>query len=224
MSIRLGEDSVEIFQRPLEGELSLLRGVPQPPVPAPSPAPAPPSATPEPERTTTLVAGDVARLPGTDIACAIVRRGALGARCGRVDGATGELVTASALVTLTEANVRAARVNPRGIASTVFYERQPFVPNTTAVSRQLGALARAGRQLAELRKTYHGTMRGYREARSQFRAIEDDLRHDRFIASCAKFTPLLYNGFYLPRGSVSHGAGQRFLASVRRIERALCGY
>jgi hypothetical protein len=221
MSIRLGEDAVDVFLRPLEGELSLLREVPQPPAPAPPTAP--PPAEPGLPGTTKLFAGDVASLPGTDISCAVVRRGALGARCGRVDSATGQLVAASALVTLTERNVLAARVNPEGIASTVFYERQPFVPGATTVAGQLVALARAARRLAVLRRIYRGTLRGYREAFSRFRAIEDDLRHDRFIASCAKFTPLLYEGFYLPRGSVAGGPGLRFLASVRRIERALCG-
>jgi hypothetical protein len=221
ISTRAGDDAVEVYQRPLKGELSLLRELPQPPPSAPPPAT--PPATPEPSRTRTLFAGDTATLAGTDLFCAVVRRGGLGARCSRRDPATGQLVAASALVTLTETSVLAARVNSRGIPSTAFYQRQPFVPTAAAVAGGLRALARAEGRLAGLRRAYHGTLRGYRAARKGFRAIETDLRHDRYIAACLKFMPLLYSGFYLPPGSVARGQGHRYLASVRRIERALCG-
>lgn len=170
-----------------------------------------------------LDAGDVATVPGTDLSCAVVRRVGLGTRCGRRDPATGQLVAASALATLTETSVLAARVNRSGVASTVFYQRQPFIPGATTVVRELRALARTSKRLAALRRAYHGTRRGYEAARAAFRAIETDLRHDRYVAACLKFAPLLYNGFYLPRGSVSRGPGHRYLASVRRVERALCG-
>jgi hypothetical protein len=221
ISIRAGDDAVEVYQRPLKGELSLLRELPQPPLPAPPPAT--PPTTPEPSRTTTLFAGDVANLAGTDLSCSVVRRSGLGARCSRRDPATGQLVAASALATLTERNVLAARVNSRGIPSTAFYQRQPFIPSAAEAARGLRALARAERRLAALRRAYHGTLRAYRSARRSFRAIENDLRQDRYIAACLKFTPLLYQGFYLPPGSVARGQGHRYLASVRRIERALCG-
>jgi hypothetical protein len=52
---------------------------------------------------------------------------------------------------------------------------------------------------------------------------ESGVRHDRYLAACLKFEPLIYNGFYLPRGSLSVGAGHRSLHSVRRIQAALCG-
>jgi hypothetical protein len=220
LSVRTAEDAVEVYQRPLEGELSLRARLLQPAPPGAAP---PPQAAAEPARTTTLFEGDVAKLPGTDLSCAVVRRGELGARCGRVDPATGAFVATSALVTVTEQSALAARVNPRGIPSTVFYLRQPFIPSPDVVDRGLRALVRAERRLAEIRRMYHGTRSGYRKARAAFRAIRGDLRHDRYIAACPKFSPLLYNGFYLPRGSLSDGAGHWYLHSVRRIQTALCG-
>ena len=220
LSVRSAEDAVEVYQRPLEGELSLRVHLLQP---APPGSPPPPATVAEPSRTTTLFEGDVAKLPGTDLSCAVVRRDELGARCGRVDPATGTFVASSALVTVTERNALAARVNPKGIPSTVFYQRQPFIPSPDVVDLELRALAHAERRLAEIRRIYHGTRSGYRKARAAFRAIQDDVRHDRYIAACLKFSPLLYNSFYLPRGSVSDGAGHWYLHSVRRIQAALCG-
>lgn len=219
MSTRAGEDAVQVFQRPLDGDLALLQELPQPPPPAP---PNPPPVPTEPSRTITLFEGDVAGVPGTDLSCEVVETRGLGARCSRLDPATGQLVAASALVTLTETSVLAARVNRNGVASTVFYQRQPVIPSATTVDESLRDLARASRRLAAVRRTYHGTARGYRKARLAFRAISSDLRNDRYIAACEKFTPLLYNGFYLPRGSVRTGRGHLYLASVQRIERALC--
>ena len=218
MSTRTGDDAVQVFQRPLDGELALLQELPQPP-PAPPP---PPPVPPQPGRTITLFEGDVAGVPGSDLSCAVVETRGLGARCSRLDPATGQLVAASALVTLTETSVLAARVNRNGVPSTVFYQRQPFIPSATTVDDSLRGLARASRRLAAVRRAYHGTARGYRKARQVFRAITSDLRNDRYIAACERFTPLLYNGFYLPRGSVSSGRGHLYLASVQRIERALC--
>ena len=219
LSMRIGEDAVEIFQRPLEGEPALLAELPQPP--------APPPGTPPPEeqpaRTTTLFAGDTAAVPGTDLSCTVVRENGLGARCGRVDPATGELLTASALATLSDTSVVAARVNPYGAAVPGFFERQPFIPSAATVERELHALARAGRRLSALRRAYHGTRQGERKARAALRTIAADLRNDRYVAACLEFDPLLYHGFYLPRGSLSGGAGLRYAASVRRIEHALCG-
>jgi hypothetical protein len=220
LSVRSAEDAVEVYQRPLEGELSLRVHLLQP---APPGSPPPSSTVTESSRTTTLFEGDVARLPGTDLSCAVVRRDELGARCGRVDPATGAFVASSAIVTVTDANALAARVNAKGIPSTVFYQRQPFIPSPHVVEVELRALAHAERRLAEIRRTYHGTRSGYRKARAAFRAIQDDVRHDRYIAACVKFSPLLYNSFYLPRGSVSDGAGHWYLHSVRKIQAALCG-
>jgi len=220
LSVRTGEDAVEVYQRPLEGELSLRVRLLQP---APPGAPPPPSAVAGPSRTTTLFQGDVAKLPGTDLSCVVVRRNELGARCGRVDPATGVFVASSAVATVTEANALAARVNAKGIPSTVFYQRQPFIPSPSTVDVELRALGHAERQLAEIRRIYHGTRSGYRKARAVFRAIRDDVRHDRYIAGCLKFSPLLYNSFYLPRGSVSDGRGHWYLHSVRKIQGALCG-
>ena len=91
------------------------------------------------------------------------------------------------------------------------------------VDLELRALAHAERRLADFRRIYHGTRSGYRKARDAFRAIQDDVRHDRYIAACLKFSPLLYNSFYLPHGSLSEGAGHWYLHSVRRIQTALCG-
>jgi hypothetical protein len=220
LSVRTAEDAVEVYQRPLEGELSLRTRLLQPAPPGSSP---PPAAVAEPSRTTTLFEGDVAKLPGTDLSCAVVRRNELGARCGRIDPATGAFVASSALVTVTERNALAARVNPEGIPSTVFYQRQPFIPSAHVVDLELRALVRAERRLAEIRRIYHGTRSGYRKARAVFRAIQDDVRHDRYIAACLKFSPLLYNSFYLPRGSLDDGAGHWYLHSVRKIQTALCG-
>jgi hypothetical protein len=220
LAVRTAEDTVEVYQRPLEGELSLRARLLQPP---PAGSPPPPSAVAEPSRTTTLFEGDVAKLPGTDLSCAVVRRNELGARCGRVDPATGAFVATSALVTVTGQSALAARVNSRGLPSTIFYQRQPFIPSPATVDRELGALVHAERRLAEIRRLYHGTRSGYRKARTAFRAIEDDVRHDRYITACLKFSPLLYNSFYLPRRSLDDGAGHWYLHSVRRIQAVLCG-
>jgi hypothetical protein len=220
LATRTGEDAAEIYQRPLEGDLSLRVQLLQPP-PAQPPPPPPPAL--DSARTTTLFEGDRAALAGTDLSCAVVRRGGLGARCERVDPATGALVPASALVTVTEQSALALRVNAKGVPSTVFYQRQPFIPSAATVDRQLRALARAMRRLGAITRAYHGTRAGYRKALTSFRAIQDDVRHDRYLAACLKFDPLLYNGFYLPRGSVSDGAGHLYLHSVRKIEAALCG-
>jgi len=220
LSVRTAEDAVEVYQRPLEGEPSLRVRLLQPAPPGPAP---PPSTVAEPARTTTLFEGDVAKLPGTDLSCAVVRRNELGARCGRVDPATGIFVAASALVTVTAHGAFAARVNAKGLPSDVFYQRQPFIPSASTVDVELRALARAERRLASIRRTYHGTLSGYRKALAAFRAIEADVRHDRYIAACTKFSPLFYNSFYLPRGSLNHGAGHLYLHSVRRIQTALCG-
>jgi hypothetical protein len=219
LAARIGEDAVEVYQRPLEGDLSLRVRLLQPAPPQESPPPPPTDSA----RTTTLYAGDVAAMPGTDLSCAVVRRGGLGARCGRVDQATGTLVPVSALATITEQRALASRVNSRGLPSTIFYQRQPFVPAAATVDRQLRALARAARRLAAIRRAYHGTRAGYRKAFAAFRAIQADVRHDRFVAACIEFEPLLYNGFYLPRGSVREGPGHWYLHSVRKIEVALCG-
>ena len=220
LSVRTGEDAVDVYQRPLEGDPSLRARLPQP---APSAPSSPPSTAGEPARTTTLFEGDVAKLPGTDLSCAVVRRDDLGARCGRVDPATGAFVASSALVTVTEASALAARVTSKGSPSTIFYQPQPFLPSPRTVEVQLRALRRAEHRLAAIRRAYHGTRSGYRKARAAFRAIRDDVRHDRYIAACVKFSPLLYDSFYLPRGSLNQGAGHLYLHSVRRIQAALCG-
>jgi hypothetical protein len=220
LSVRMGEDAAEVYQRPLEGDPSLRARLFQPAPPAPS---SPPSTLGDPSRTTTLFEGDVAKLPGTDLSCAVVRRDELGARCGRVDPTTGAFVASSALVTVTETSVLAARVNSKGIPSTIFYQPQPFLPSPHTVDMELRALAHAERRLATIRRAYHGTRSGYRRARAAFRAIQADVRLDRYIAACVKFSPLLYNSFYLPRGSLNDGAGHWYLHSVRRIQAALCG-
>ena len=220
LATRTAEDAVDVYQRPLEGELSLRAQLLQPPPSQPAATP-PPSV--DPTRTTTLFEGDVAALPGTDLSCAVVRRGGLGARCERVDQTTGTLVPASALVTVTEQSALALRVNPNGVPSTVFYQRQPFIPSAATVDQQLRALARVTRRLRAITHTYHGTRAGYRKALAAFRAIRDDVRHDRYIAACLKFDPLIYNSFYLPPGSLDDGAGHWYLHSVRKIESALCG-
>jgi hypothetical protein len=217
---RTAEDAVDVYQRPLEGELSLRVHLLQPPLAQPAP---PPSPVGDASRTTTLFEGEVAKLPGTDLSCAVIWRGELGARCGRVDPVSGAFVATSAAATVTGESALAFRVNPRGVPSTVFYQRQPFIPDVEAVDEALRGLTRAERRLAAVRRAYGGTRSGYLKAQATFRAIEADVRHDRYIAACVKFEPLLYNGFYLPRGSVNHGAGHRYLHSVRRIQAALCG-
>ncbi|HYZ78626.1 MAG TPA: hypothetical protein VE596_14760 [Gaiellaceae bacterium] len=218
LSMRIGEEAVDIFQRPLEGELALLAELAQPPAPAPQGPP------PEerPARTTTLFAGDVATIPGTDLFCAVVRDVGLGARCGLVDPATGQFLAGSALATLSDTSVLTARINPHDVAVPGFFQRQPFIPAAATVGRELRALARASRRLPDLRRAYRGTRRGERQARKGLRAIVADLRNDRYIAACLRFDPLLYHSFYLPRGSLAGGKGLRFAASVRRIEHALC--
>jgi hypothetical protein len=220
LATRTGEDAVDVYQRPLDGDLSLRVHLLQPAPPEPAP---PPSPVGDSARTTTLSEGEVAKLSGTDLSCAVVWRGGLGARCGRVDPATGVFVASSALVTVTQESALAARVNPRGLPSTVFYQRQPFIPSVETVDTGLRELTHAKRRLAAIRRAYHGTRSGYRKARATFEAIQSDLRHDRYLAACLKFGPLLYNSFYLPRGSVNEGAGHWYLHSVRRIQTALCG-
>ena len=217
LSMRIGEEAIQIYQQPLEGDPALLWELAQPAAPAHGPPP-----EEQPARTTTLFAGDVAAVPGTDLACAVVRDVGLGARCGRVDPATGQFLPASALATLSDTSVLTARINPRGEAVPGFFQRQPFIPAAETVDRELRALARASRRLPVLRRAYRGTRRGERKARTELRAIAADLRNDRYIAACLRFDPLLYHGFYLPRGSLAGGKGLRFAASVRRIEHALC--
>jgi hypothetical protein len=218
LSMRIGEEAVEIFQRPLEGDLALLWELAQPPAPAPGPPP-----EEQPARTTTLFAGDVAAVPGTDLSCAVVQDVGLGARCGRIDLATGQFLLGSALATLSDTSVLTARINPHGVAVPGFFQRQPFIPTADTVGLELRALVQASRRLPALRRIYRGTRRGERKARKELRAIATDLRDDRYIAACLRFDPLLYHSFYLPRGSLSGGAGLRYAASVRRIEHALCG-
>ena len=218
LTIRVAEDTIEIFQRPLEGDLALLAELAQPPVSPRETSPPEESSA----RTTTLFAGDVATVPGTDLSCAVVRTIGLGARCGRIDRATGQLATATALVTLSDTSVLAARINPHGVAVPGFFQRQPFIPTLLTVDREQRALTRAIRRLPALRRAYHGTRRGERQARTALRAITTDLRTDRYIEACLDFDPLLYHAFYLPRGSVARGAGFRYSVSVRRIEHALC--
>jgi hypothetical protein len=218
LSMRIGEEEVEIYQRPLEGELALVAELAQPPPPAHGPP-----LEEQPGRTTTLFAGDVAAVPGTDLFCAVIQDVGLGARCGRVDPATGDFLPGSALATLSDTSVLTARINPHGEAVPGFFQRQPFIPTAAVVGHELRALARASRRLPALRRAYRGTRRGERKARNELRAIATDLRNDRTIAACLRFDPLLYHGFYLPRGSLTGGKGLRFAASVRRIEHALCG-
>jgi hypothetical protein len=220
LSVRIGEEALQVFQRPLEGDLALVAELPQPPIPPPQ---TPPGPEPRPGRTTTLSVGDVATVPGTDLACSVVVDPGLGARCGRLDSATGQLLGESAVATFGETSVLAARINPRGEVVPAFFQRQPFIPDAPTVSLELRALARAIHRLPALRRIYHGTRRGERKARTELRAIVADLRTDRFIDACVRFDPLLYHGFYLPRGSLRGRAGLRYAAGVRRIEHALCG-
>ena len=44
------------------------------------------------------------------------------------------------------------------------------------------------------------------------------LAHDRFVAACLRFDPLLYAGFNLPRGHTR----LLFVRRMRKIDRALC--
>jgi hypothetical protein len=220
LSVRVGEEALQVFQRPLDGDLALVAELPQPPIPPPQ---APPGPEPRPGRTTTLSVGDVATVPGTDLACSVVLDPGLGARCGRLDPTTGQLLGASAVATFSETSVLAARINARGDVAPVFFQRQPFIPDATTVGLELRALARAIHRLPALRRVYHGSRRGVRKARAELRAIAADLRNDRFIDACVRFDPLLYHGFYLPSGSLRGGAGLRYAAAVRRIEHALCG-
>jgi hypothetical protein len=219
LATRTGEDTVEVYQRPLEGELSVRVQLLQPRPPEPPPPP----PLGDPPRMTTLSEGDVAAMPGTDLSCEVIRRGGLGVRCGLVDPSTGGLVPISALATITEQSALALRVNADGLPDTIFYQRQPFLPTAETVVRELRALARAIRRLPAITRAYHGTRAGYRKALAGLRAIQDDVRHDRYLAACLKFEPLLYNSFYLRPGSLTDGAGHRYLHSVRRIQVALCG-
>ena len=220
LSVRIGEDTLQVFQRPLDGDLALVAELPQPPVPPPT---TPPALEPGPGRTTTLSVGDVATVPGSDLACSVVLDPELGARCGRLDPATGQLLGASAVATFSETSVLTARINPRGELVPGFFQRQPFIPDAETVGVELRALARAIHRLPALRRAYQGTRRGERKARTELRAIVADLRNDRFIDACVRFDPLLFHGFYLPQGSLRGGAGLRYAAAVRRSEHALCG-
>jgi hypothetical protein len=218
ISVVYGEGVVDLLQRTLTGASSVVAEFPQP---AASPAVPP---RPAPARTFSLSVGDVVAVAGTDVSCSVVRRDVVGIRCARVEPRTWRLVPRSVVVTLSEADVRVARVDPSGRPHTVFSLRQPPLPTPAAVVRAERSLRLALRDLRRLRSVYRGySRRRYLRARSGLAAIAADLAGDRYVSACRRFTPLLLSGFYLPRGAVLHDPGRRYLVVLGRVERELCG-
>jgi hypothetical protein len=212
------EGAVDLVQRTLSGGSSVVAEFLQP---AATPAGRP---RPAPARTFSLSVGEVVAVAGTDVSCSVVRRDVVGIRCARVEPRTWRLVPRSLVVTLSEADVRVARVDPAGRPHALFSLRQPPLPAPAAVVRAERSLRLALRDLGRLRSVYRGySRRRYLRARSGLAAIAADLAGDRYISACRRFPPLLLRGFYLPRGAVLHDPARSYVVFVQRIERALCG-
>jgi hypothetical protein len=212
------EGVVDLLQRTLSGSSSVVAEFLQPAASQPG------RPRPAPARTFSLSVGDVVAVAGTDVSCSVVRRDAVGIRCARVEPRTWRLVPLSLVVTVSEADVRVARVDPAGQPHTVFSLREPPLPAPATVVRAERSLRLALRDLRRLRSVYRGySRRRYLRARSSLAAIAADLAGDRYVSACRRFTPLLLRGFYLPRGAVLHDPGRSYVVFVERIERAVCG-
>ncbi|HEX6699106.1 MAG TPA: hypothetical protein VF101_00085 [Gaiellaceae bacterium] len=211
----LGDAVADIYQRTLSGAPGLLREYAQPPQaaqPAPAPAGDPVVFVVEP--------GDAVSVAGTNVACVVARRrGDLGVTCRNVEAATGLPLSTSVAVTLSELAVTAMRIRADRSGSTTFALAQPLLPSARAVARGRRALIAALGRLATIRRTERRfSAHGYAGARSGLLGVIGDLDHDRLANACLGLEPLLYDGFYLPRGHTR----LLFVRRLRKIDRALC--
>jgi hypothetical protein len=211
----LGQAVADLYQRTLAGAPGLLREYPQPPQ-AERPAPAAAG-----ELVVFVVeAGDAISVAGTDVACVVARpQGDLGVTCRKLESGTGLPLSTSVAVTLSEFAVTATRIRADRSGSTTFALAQPELPSAKAVARGRSALAAAIGRLGAIRRSEHRlSVRRYLAARTGLLGVMEDLDHDRFAAACLGLEPLLYDGFYLPRGHTR----LLFVRSVRKIDRTLC--
>jgi hypothetical protein len=122
-------------------------------------------------------------------------------------------------VTLSELAVTATRIRADRSGSTTFALAQPVLPSARAVARGRRALAAAVRRLGAIRQSERRfSTHGYASARVGLLGVISDLGHDRFAAACLGLEPLLYDGFYLPRGHTR----LLFVRRLRKIDRVLC--
>lgn len=212
----LGQTAGDVFQRTLEGTAGLLRGYLQPAQPTqPQPVPAV-------EPTVFVVdAGDVISVAGTDVDCVVARRGGdLGVRCTKLEAATGLPLPTSVALTLSEKAVSATRIRADRGGSTTFALAQPYLPSAKAVARGRRTLAAAVGGLGAIhRSEQRFSVRRFAAARTGLLDVIDELDHDRFAGACLRLEPLLYAGFFLPRGH----ARLLFVRELRKVDRALCG-
>jgi len=212
----LGQTVADVFQRTLVGTAGLLREYPEPAqTTQPPPAPAV-------EPTVFVVdVGDVVSVAGTDVACvAGRRRGDLGVRCTKLEAATGLPLATSVALTLSEEAVTATRIRADRSGSTTFALAQPYLPSAKAVARGRRMLATAVGGLGAIRRSEHRfSVSRYVAARTGLLDVIDELDHDRFAGACLRLEPLLYAGFYLPRGH----ARLLFVRELRKVDRVLCG-
>jgi hypothetical protein len=211
----LGPTVADVFQRTLDGTSGLLREYPQPAqVVQPQPA-----AAVEPVVFVVSV-GDGISVAGTDIDCVVAKRlGDLGVTCRKLEAGTGLPLSTSVAVTLSGLAVTASRIRADRSGATTFALAQPFLPKPRTVARQQRALRSAIRRLGAIRTSDRAYGAGaYGAARSGLLAVAADVSHDRFVAACIRFEPLLYSGFYIPRGRTR----LLFVRRMRKIDRALC--
>ena len=210
-----GPTVADVFQRTLDGSSGLLREYPQPAQAVP-----PQPATAAEPLVFVVGAGDGISVAGTDVDCVVAKRsGDLGVTCRKLEAGTGLPLSTSVAVTLSGLAVTASRIRADRSGSTTFALAQPFVPTPRTVARQQRALRAAMERLGAIRRSDRAYGAGrYGAPRSGLLGIAADLAHDRFVAACLRFDPLLYAGFNLPRGHTR----LLFVRRMRKIDRALC--
>ena len=211
----LGSTVADVFQRTLDGTAGLLREYPQPAQatpPPPAPAVEPIVFVVEP--------GDGISIAGTDVDCVVARRqGDLGVTCRKLENGTGLPLSTSVAVTLSELAVTAMRIRSDRSGATTFVLAQPDLPSSRTVARGRHALVSAVGRLGAIRRSGgRFSASGYGVARTGLLAVIEDLDHDRLAGACLRLEPLLYAGFYIPRGHTR----LLFVRRLRKIDSALC--
>ena len=211
---QLDQTVAAVFQRTLAGTAGLLREYPQP-----APATQPPPAPAVEPIVFVATAGDVVSIAGTDVVCAVGRRGGLSVTCKKLEAGTGLPLATSIALTLSEEALTATRIRADGSGSTTFALAQPYLPSPQAVARGRRRLAAAVGGLGAVHRSERRfSVRRYVAARSGILDVIDELDHDRFAGACLRLEPLLYAGFYLPRGHTR----LLFVRALRKVDRTLC--
>ena len=211
----LGRSVADVFQRTLDGSAGLLREYPQP---AQTDQPAP---VPAGQPTVFVVGpGDSIAVAGTDVGCIVARRsGDLGVTCRKLETGTGLPLSTSVAVTVSEAAVTATRIRADRSGSTTFVLAQPDLPSPRTVAREQRALGAAIGRLGAIRRSERSFTAGaYATATSGLQGVIGYLANDRYAAACLRLEPLLYVGFYLPRGHTR----LLFVRLLRKVDHALC--